>query len=93
MDSGAPAVWLEVMLKDLKRLRGIRMLVAVPIAVFGTFWRAFAAKVAMNAQRQGRTCENDIILKEMMRLRVWHIPSARVSCFFLLGVFPRRFSR
>lgn len=77
MDSGARAVWLEAMLKDLKRLKGIQMLVAVPIAVFGTFWRAFAAKVATNAQQQGRTCESDIILKVMMRLHVWRIPSAQ----------------
>lgn len=83
MDSGAHAVWLEVMPKDLKRPKGIPMLIAVLIAVFGTFCRAFAAKVATNAQRQGRICERDIILKVMMRLRVWHILSVRVSCFCL----------
>eukprot|EP00890_Picochlorum_soloecismus_P004925 jgi/Picsp_1/5433/NSC_02792-R1_---NA--- len=47
------------------------MLVAVPIAVSGTSWPAFAAKGAMNAQRQGKIFEIDTAWKGMIRLRVW----------------------
>lgn len=76
---GAHAAWPAAMPKVWARLKGIPVLTAVPIAVSGTSCRAFAAKGAMNAQRQGKIYEIGTIWKGMIRLRAWRIPFVSVG--------------